>query len=220
MNIRGRREPVIQQQAAPVMLAGTAGITAMLSLSQEGFVVLAEDGCVLDCSTAFLRHLGLRDGIRQNVPFLSLFQHSQPSWADFAAEAQSEAPSPAALSLRLLDGSPVGFDLLAEASGGYIGVLRERSPPAAPRALSEQQAGFVQTARQAGMSAIGTAMAHELNQPLTAMLLYLQTMQRMMGQDEPVLTARYAELAAKSSSASESLRRARNRRAVWSIWKR
>jgi two-component system sensor kinase FixL len=48
-------------------------------------------------------------------------------------------------------------------------------------ALAENQKLFDANdqSRMAGMDAIGAALAHELNQPLTALQLYLQTLQRM-----------------------------------------
>lgn len=63
----------------------------------------------------------------------------------------------------------------------YIGVLRDlRSRRAVEQRVSQLQAQVVHMTRLSAMDEMGAAMAHELNQPLTALLLYLQAVARQI----------------------------------------
>ncbi|WP_237152025.1 two-component system sensor histidine kinase NtrB [Oryzibacter oryziterrae] len=63
----------------------------------------------------------------------------------------------------------------------YIGVLRDLRPRRAVEVrVSQLQAQVVHMTRLSAMDEMGAAMAHELNQPLTALLLYLQAVTRQI----------------------------------------
>lgn len=63
----------------------------------------------------------------------------------------------------------------------YIGVLRDLRPRrAVEQRVSQLQAQVVHMTRLSAMDEMGAAMAHELNQPLTALLLYLQALARQI----------------------------------------
>lgn len=65
----------------------------------------------------------------------------------------------------------------------FIGILRDGRPRAAyEERLAELQAELVHMARVSAMDEMGSAIAHELNQPLTAAMLYLQAATRRMKQ--------------------------------------
>lgn len=65
----------------------------------------------------------------------------------------------------------------------FIGILRDGRPRAAyEERLAELQAELVHMARVSAMDEMGSAIAHELNQPLTAAMLYLQAAVRRMKQ--------------------------------------
>jgi len=60
-----------------------------------------------------------------------------------------------------------------------IVILRDlRSRRQAEQRLSQLQADLVRTARVSAMDEMGATLAHELNQPLTALMLYLQAVER------------------------------------------
>jgi two-component system sensor kinase FixL len=62
----------------------------------------------------------------------------------------------------------------------FIGVLRDlRSRKAVEQRLSQLQAQIVHMTRLSAMDEMGAAMAHELNQPLTALMLYMQAVMRL-----------------------------------------
>jgi two-component system sensor kinase FixL len=61
----------------------------------------------------------------------------------------------------------------------FIGILRDlRARVLSEQRLNELQANLVRMARVSAMDEMGAALAHELNQPLTALMLYLQAVER------------------------------------------
>lgn len=63
----------------------------------------------------------------------------------------------------------------------FIGVLRDLRPrKAVEQRLSQLQAQIVHMTRLSAMDEMGAAMAHELNQPLTALMLYMQAVIRQV----------------------------------------
>ncbi len=64
----------------------------------------------------------------------------------------------------------------------FIGIMRDlRGRKAVEQRLSQVQAQLVGMARVNAMDEMGAAIAHELNQPLTAVMLYLQAVMRKIG---------------------------------------
>jgi two-component system sensor kinase FixL len=61
----------------------------------------------------------------------------------------------------------------------FIGILRDlRSRRESEQRLNQLQADLLRMARVSAMDQMGAALAHELNQPLTALMLYLQAVDR------------------------------------------
>jgi two-component system sensor kinase FixL len=61
----------------------------------------------------------------------------------------------------------------------FIGILRDlRARNESEQRLKELQANLVRMARVSAIDEMGAALAHELNQPLTALMLYLQAVER------------------------------------------
>ena len=61
----------------------------------------------------------------------------------------------------------------------FVGILRDLRPRwAVEMRLNQLQADLVHMARVSAMDEMGAALAHELNQPLTAVMLYLQAFKR------------------------------------------
>ncbi len=84
----------------------------------------------------------------------------------------------------------------------FIGILRDlRSRKAVEQRLSQLQAQIVHMTRLSAMDEMGAAMAHELNQPLTALMLYLQAVTRQVKQ--PGMIDRVVEVLDKARSEAE-----------------
>lgn len=61
----------------------------------------------------------------------------------------------------------------------FIGILRDlRARNESEQRLSQLQSNLVRMARVSAIDEMGAALAHELNQPLTALMLYLQAVER------------------------------------------
>jgi two-component system sensor kinase FixL len=61
----------------------------------------------------------------------------------------------------------------------FIGILRDLRPRReAEQRLNQLQADILRITRISAIDEMGAALAHELNQPLTALMLYLQAMER------------------------------------------
>jgi two-component system sensor kinase FixL len=67
----------------------------------------------------------------------------------------------------------------------FVGILRDMRPKIeAEERLDSVQAQLVRIARVNAMDEMGSALAHELNQPLTALMLYLQAVSRLTHKPE------------------------------------
>ena len=77
---------------------------------------------------------------------------------------------------------PVHLSVGEARTGGtrqFIGILRDlRARNESEQRLKELQANLVRMARVSAVDEMGAALAHELNQPITALMLYLQAVER------------------------------------------
>jgi len=88
----------------------------------------------------------------------------------------------------------------------FIGIIRDlRSRKAVEQRLNQLQAQLVQMARVNAMDEMGAAIAHELNQPLTAVMLYLQALGRKLeaGVEDGSVEAATVEIVAKTRREAE-----------------
>jgi len=86
----------------------------------------------------------------------------------------------------------------------FIGILRDLRPrKAVEQRLNQLQAQLVQMARVNAMDEMGAAVAHELNQPLTAVLLYLQALTRKLKSGEAAVEQAVLEILGKASREAE-----------------
>ncbi|MDO8534535.1 MAG: ATP-binding protein, partial [Xanthobacteraceae bacterium] len=96
----------------------------------------------------------------------------------------------------------------------FICVLRDLRPrQESEKRLAELRADLVRWGRLSAIDEMGLAIAHELNQPLTALLLYLQSMKRIEEQssmaDNAALYAMIDKAAAEAERASAIIHRIR-----------
>ena len=86
----------------------------------------------------------------------------------------------------------------------YIGIMRDLRPrKAVEQRLAQLQAQLVQMARVNAMDEMGAAVAHELNQPLTAVMLYLQALARKLRGGEGNVDQAVLEILGKASREAE-----------------
>jgi two-component system sensor kinase FixL len=96
----------------------------------------------------------------------------------------------------------------------FVGIIHDITEQrAAARRLSELQAELLQVSRLSGMGQMASALAHEINQPLTAITTYMQAIRRMLSNGDAAALER-ARAAVESASeqalrAGEIIRRLR-----------
>ncbi len=167
-------------------------LASVLDTAVDGIVVTDESGRVLVYNKACERLFGYRavDVIGENVVKIMPPEYAREhdSYIDryvttgerriigigreVAAQHQDGTIIPVELS--------VG-EALTPAGRQFIGILRDlRQRKAVEARLDEVQAQLVHLARISAMDEIGAAVAHELNQPLTAVMLYLQAVKRRL----------------------------------------
>lgn len=96
----------------------------------------------------------------------------------------------------------------------YVGIIHDLTrQQATERRLRELQDELLQVSRMSGMGQMASSLAHELNQPLTAITSLLQAARRMLGGGDPTAVARARDTMEKASKqvlrAGEIIRRLR-----------
>lgn len=95
----------------------------------------------------------------------------------------------------------------------FIGILRDiRQRKHVEERLAQAQAQLVHMTRISAMDEMGAAIAHELNQPLTAILLYLQSVSRKastLGDFDPMLLEVIRKAEGEAERAGEIIQRMR-----------
>ncbi len=96
----------------------------------------------------------------------------------------------------------------------YVGIIHDLTgQQATERRLRELQEELLQVSRMSGMGQMASSLAHELNQPLTAITSLLQAARRMLGNADPSAAVRARETVEKASQqvlrAGEIIRRLR-----------
>ena len=85
----------------------------------------------------------------------------------------------------------------------FVGIIHDITEQrAAARRLNELQAELLQVSRLSGMGQMASALAHEINQPLTAITTYMQAIRRMLDNgDQAALERARAAVASASEQA-------------------
>ncbi len=87
----------------------------------------------------------------------------------------------------------------------FVGIIHDITEQrAAARRLNELQAELLQVSRLSGMGQMASALAHEINQPLTAITTYMQAIRRMLSNGDAAALERAK--AAVESAGEQALR--------------
>lgn len=170
-----------------------ARLLSVLNTAVDGIVVIDETGRILMFNKACETLFGLPAGevIGQNVSVI------MP--ADYAAEHDRYLANYRNTGEKRIigigrevrgrhrDGTVFPVELSVgetktPAGRQFIGIIRDlRQRKATEERLNQLQAQLVHMARINAMDEMGAAIAHEINQPLTAVMLYLQAVRRRLG---------------------------------------
>jgi two-component system sensor kinase FixL len=163
----------------------------MLAAAVDGIVVIDDAGRILMFNKACEAMFGYpaADIIGRNIQVLMPSEGAETCAGDSGYVAKSGVRQ---VGGRHRDGTALTIDLsLGEAmtpdGRQFIGILRDlRHRHETEQRLNRLQADLIRMARVSAMDEMGAALAHELNQPLTALMLYLQAAERVnMREPEP-----------------------------------
>lgn len=169
-----------------------ARFASLLETAADGIVVIDEEGTVLafNKSSETLFGYTAAEVVGQNVKMIMPARYSVEHDEYLSRYRQTGEKRIIGIgrevSGRHSDGSEFPVELSvgeARTTAGrqFIGIVRDLRPrKQVERRLSELQAQIMHMTRLSAMDEMGAAVAHELNQPLTALMLYLQTVTRQM----------------------------------------
>lgn len=174
--------------AITVPSVSEARLSSLLDSAAVGIVIVDEQGRILTFNKACERLFGYgaTEILGENVGTIIAAEHTADG--AFAELVRGGVSKSVGMSRELRglhrDGSAFPLELsISEAmtpdGRQFVGILRDLRPRrAAEQRLCELQANLVHMARISAMDEMGAALAHELNQPLTALMLYLQALER------------------------------------------
>jgi two-component system sensor kinase FixL len=217
--------PAVQGGRAQVF-AREAHLRSILETIPDAMIVIDERGCILSFSAAAERMFGYREAemLGENVSSLMPSPDREQHGTYMAAYLRTGIPKIIGIgrvtTARRRDGTSFPIDLhIGEARLGedrvFTGFIRDLTEgQRAELRLHELQAELAHVSRVTAMGALATSIAHELNQPLTAITNYVETARDMLEKpDEATLAAvRYAldECADQSVRAGQIIRRTRD----------
>jgi two-component system sensor kinase FixL len=174
-----------------------ARLACVLDTAVDGVVVIDEQATILMFNKACERMFGYdaSEVVGRNVSILMPQEHAARHDTYLAAYRRILRRTAMGVRrqvrARRKDGSVFPVELSvgeAETPEGrqFTGVLRDvSSRTEGERRLNELQTDLIRLARVSALDEMGLALAHELNQPLTAIMLYLQAASREMEQEKP-----------------------------------
>jgi two-component system sensor kinase FixL len=174
-----------------------ARFASVLDTAADGIVVIDEEGRILafnkSCETLF--GYTAEEAIGRNVKMIMppAYAHDHDGYIrnyrrsgvrriiGIGREVSGQHKDGSVFPVELSVGEAVSAD-----GRQFIGILRDLRPRKQfEQRLSQLQAQIVHMTRLSAMDEMGAAMAHELNQPLTALMLYLQAAMRPMRGPDP-----------------------------------
>jgi two-component system sensor kinase FixL len=193
-----------------------ARLASVLGTAPDGIVVVDESGTVLTYNGAAERMFGrpARDVIGRNVTLLMPEEFAALEGGDLTRYLSSGfrriIGHSREVRARHADGTVFPIELsVGEArtpeGRQFIGIMRDSRPrKEAERRLNQLQADLVHIARVSAIDEMGAVLAHELNQPLTAITLYLQAIRRSAAKNQtPELPEATREILGKALREAE-----------------
>ncbi len=195
-----------------------ARLASVLDTESDGIIVIDEQAHILVFNKACERLFGFsaEEMIGRNMAMLfageeDVRTHNSRFGCAINADDRRINGVGREVKARHRDGTIIPVELaigVALTLGGrqFIAVLRDLRPrKESEHRLSELQAELARISRISAIAEMGSAIAHELNQPLTALMLYLQSMKRP---DDPSSKAKALTLHAMIEKAHTEAERA------------
>ncbi|WP_172795259.1 two-component system sensor histidine kinase NtrB [Polycladidibacter hongkongensis] len=179
------------------MLVSTARLESVLQTAVDGIVVIDQKGTILVYNGACEKMFGYtrEEVVGQNVAMLMPKSHAIQHDEYIRRYQQTGEKRIIGIGREVegqhKDGTNFPIELSvgeADTSDGqqFIGIIRDlRSKREIENRLRELQSNLVVMTRVNALDEMGAAIAHEINQPLTALMLYIQTAaRRVKSQDD------------------------------------
>jgi len=187
---RGDATPAEPHVTVPPMAISESQLASVLDTAVDGIIVIDEAGRILMYNKACERLFGysVTEALGQNVTVIMPVEYAREHDQYLADYLDTGTRKIIGIGRevkgRHRDGTVFPIHLsVGEAStpGGrqFIGIMRDlRAREESEQRLKELQTNLVRMARVSAIDEMGAALAHELNQPLTALMLYLQAVER------------------------------------------
>jgi two-component system sensor kinase FixL len=177
----------IEQISEAHLTVSEARLSSVLDIAVDGIVVIDEQATILIFNKACERLFGwsAQEAIGRSLG--SMLAPEEASRVEASADKawiRTLIGQAVEVKARRCDGQDVPVELsIGEASTPdgrqFIGILRDLRPrKEAEQRLNDLQTDLLHMARVSAIDEMGAALAHELNQPLTAVMLYLQAVAR------------------------------------------
>ncbi|CAH0354009.1 PAS domain S-box protein [Sphingobium sp. CECT 9361] len=193
-----------------------AQLNSILATVPDAMVVIDAEGTMLSFSYAAQKMFGYEEAevIGKNVAMLMPTPDREAHDGYIARYLQTRRAHIIGSTRRVMgcrkDGTLVPHELaIGEATGGgervFTGFMRDLTEREATAAhLKDLQAELIHVSRVSAMGAMASTLAHELNQPITAVVNYVQIAHALLEDPDPETIAEVRE--AMADAASESLR--------------
>jgi len=218
--------PFRESGSAKDALAREAHLRSILETVPDAMIVIDERGCIVSFSAAAERMFGYKEAelLGENVsalmPSPDRERHDGYLQRYFRTGERKIIGVGRVTTARHRDGTTFPIDLhIGEAKigearvfTGFIRDLTERQQT--ELRLHELQLALAHVSRVTAMGSLATSIAHELNQPLTAIANYVQTAQELLNTPDPatvgIVQEALAECAAQAVRAGHIIRRLRD----------
>jgi two-component system sensor kinase FixL len=183
---------MLQDQHTPEQRSSVSDVrlASVLETAPDGIIIINDQGRMLMFNKACEGMLGYTaaEVIGSNVAMLAPPEHAEAHDGYIESYLRTGHPKIIGIGRELRvkkkDGTFLAIDMsvgeaITPAGRQFIGILRDLTArKESDRRMHELQEDLIRLARISALDEMGTALAHELNQPLTALILYLQAVEQ------------------------------------------
>lgn len=220
------RDVTEQRAVERKLMASAAHLESILSTVPDAMIVIDQKGRILSFSAAAERLFGFpaREVLGENVAMLMPppdYQNHDHYLERYLATGERKIIGrKRTVTGRRKEGSTFPLDLfvgeaLSEGERVFTGFLRDLTEKqSTERRIEELRSGLVHAARVSAMGTMASTLAHELNQPITAIANYMEAIRDLLGapnmEDMPMICEALADAAGEAIRAGQIVRRLRD----------
>jgi two-component system sensor kinase FixL len=201
-----------RRKAAERAIEREAQLNSILATVPDAMVVIDAEGTMLSFSAAAQRMFGYEEAevLGRNVSMLMPSPDREAHDGYIARFLQTRQAHIIGSTRRVMGcqvGALVPHELaIGEATGGgeqvFTGFMRDLAEEATAAHLKDLQAELIHVSRVSAMGAMASTLAHELNQPITAVVNYVQIAHVLLEDPDPETIAEVRDALADAASGS------------------